>query len=265
MTTGPPPSYGVVGWDAATVSTGTLRGAEPALRQVAAGWRDIRSCAAAPDGSWLLVSGVDAGSGTPGLWWVDPVEGASRALLEAEYLLHGTVDPTGSRVAYTAPPSESRSGTSLHLLDLVGSTSRLVVEGSLAVSCIPSWRTPGQILFHTEDRAVVELDLDSGRSRRLFAGEHPAASRDGSRIAYRAGPAVLLAGATGPPTDISPRWGVLHRPYRGGMSWSPDGRLLLLARTGGTLGYELDFGRVDVRTRELTKVRQRYLRGLVFT
>lgn len=257
--------YAVLGWDASSVSVGTLQGGDPELRRVATRWRDIRNCVAAPDGSWLLVSGVATDSGAHGLWRVNPTDGPSRALLEADYLLHGAVDPTGSRVAYTAPPARSRSDTSLHLLDLADSASRLVVEGSLAVDCIPSWRTPGHVLFHTEDREIVELDLASGRSRRLFAGEHPAPSPDGSRIAYRTGPTVLVAGAPGPRADVSPRWGLLHRPYRGGMSWSPDGRLLLLARTGGTLGYELDFGALDVQTQELTRIRQRYLRGLVFS
>ena len=122
----------------------------------------------------------------------------------------------------------------------------------------------GSTPFRTEAREVVEFDLKSRRSRRLFAGEHPAASSDGGQIAYRADNVVLLAGATSPPTDVSPQWGPLNRPYRGGMSWSSDGRLLLLARTGGLLGYEMDFGVVDVGTRALTRIRQRHLLGLAF-
>jgi hypothetical protein len=261
---GPIGPYEVLAWDASSVSIGTLHGGDPELRQVAGGWLDIRNCAAAPDGTWLLVSGVDRRSGKHGLWRVDRENGTPSALLEAAYLLHAAVDFTGLRVAYTAPPSRSRSDTSLHLLELATSASRLLVEGSVETSCVPSWRTPGRILFHTDDRQVIELDLDSGRLNRLFAGEQPVAAPDGSRIAYRAGSAVLVAGTAGPARDVSPRRGLLRHPYRGSMSWSPDGRLLMLARTGGTLGYELDFFLLDVTTRHLIQIKQRHLIGCTF-
>lgn len=256
--------HGVLAWDASSVSVGTLRGTEPTLRPISTEWRDIRSCRPAPDGSWLLVSGGHAGSGAYGLWRVDTVDGASGALLRVDHVGHGAIDPTGSRVAYTAPPSLSRSDTSLHLLDLADSSSRELVEGSVAASCVPSWRTPDRVLFHTEEREVVELDVVSGRPRRLFPGEHPAASPDGDRVAYRVGSTVLVA-ADGTPEDVSPRRrGLLARPYRGGMTWSPDGGLLLLARTGGTLGYETRVGTLDVRTRTFTEVLARHLHGIAF-
>jgi hypothetical protein len=266
MMNGTRAEYGVLAWDTTSVSIGRIHGDELSLNPLPdqPGMRDIRSCSSAPDGSWVLVSGVEATSGAQALWRLEVADGPSIRLLQADYLLHPAVAPSGSLIAYTAPPVRTRGDTSLHLLDTERAGTRLLVEGTVARDSIPSWRTARHLLFHTEDGDVCELALDTAHLRRLFHGEHPAASPDNTRIAYRAGPAVLFASAAGEATEISPRRGVLRRPYRGGMSWSPDGRMLLLARSGGTLGYELDFGTLDVGTRAFTAIRQRYLAGIVF-
>ena len=97
--------------------------------------------------------------------------------------------------------------------------------------------------------------------RRLCSVGH----RDvGSRIAYRQGAEIRLVLDDGARVDISPRQRMPRRLYQGGMSWSPDGRLLLIGWSGGTLGYERDFGTLDIHTRQLTRIVQRYLQGIAF-
>jgi Tol biopolymer transport system component len=258
--------YRVLAWAASSVSVGTLHRDQLVLDPLPdqPGLRDIRSCNPAPDGSWVLVSGVDATSGVHALWRLDVSGARPTRLLQDDYLLHPAAAPSGSLIAYTAPPFRTPADTSLHLLDTDQAATRLLVEGTVARDCVPSWRGGGHVLFHTEGGDVCEVALDTGDVRRLFRGEHPAVSPDDTRIAHRDGSAVLVADAAGAITDISPRRGLLRRPYRGSMSWSPDGRLLLLARSGGTLGYELDFGTLDVATRTFTRIRTRHLGGIAF-
>ncbi len=258
--------YRVVAWDSTTVQVGTLRGADLDLSPVPTdeGFRDIRNCSVPADGSWVVVVGVDATTGKHAIWRVDLTHGEQDQWVEADYLLYGAVERTGSFVAYTAPPSRTRGDMSVHVFDVARRRARLLLDGTVGRSCIPSWRLLDRILIHTESRQVAEVDVGSGDLRQLFPGEYPVAAPDGTRIAYRDGQIVRLVGGDGVPVDISRPRGPRQAPYRGGMSWSPDGHLLLLARTAGTLGYELDFGTLDVTAREYTRIRQRYLQGIVF-
>ena len=264
--TRPSARYGVIAWDAMRVWTGTLRGpqADLALARTAEQFRDIRGCSAPADGNWAVVAGVNPTTGRSALWRQDLRGNGTDRLLDAEYLLHPAVDQGGSFVVYPAPPWRTRGDMSLHLFDLTQRQSRLLVQATVARSCIPSWRAAQRILFHTEDRQVVEVNLDSGAMNRLFPGEYPTASPDGSRIAYRHGADIRLVLDDGARVDISPRRRIPPRPYQGGMSWSPDGRLLLIGWSSGMLGYERDFGTLDIHTRELTRIVQRYLQGIAF-
>jgi len=258
--------YRVLAWDATSVQAGTLRGHRLELAPVgdALHLDDIRNCSAARDRAWGAATGVERTEGQHELWRFDLDGDDAEALLGADYLLHNSVDPNGSAICYTAPPWTTRSDTSLHFLDIEGRRSTLAVEGSVSRSCIPAWRAPGRVLYHTEGNEVVEVDLATERTVRLFAGEHPTASPDGRRIAYRDGNAILVAGNGDGPVDVSPRRGLREGNLRGGMSWSPDGRYLLFSQAGGALGYELEFFTLEVATGERTKVRQRYLQGIRF-
>src|SRR6266540_1031688 len=108
----------------------------------------------------------------------------------------------------------------------------------------------------------LELELAGGRTRRLLAGAHPASSPDGRRTAYREGNTILVSDDGAPRITLRPRRGLREGNLRGAMSWSPDGRHLLVGRTGGTLGYELEFSTLEVATGERTDVRQRHLHSI---
>ena len=259
-------TYRVLAWDATTVRIGTLRGADLDVAVVRTGqrFRDIRNCSAPAHGAWAVVVGVDASTTTHTLWRVDLASGAPEPLVEADYLLYCVVPPAGSPAVYTGPPYRSPADLSLYVLDIATRRQRLVLEGVMARSCVPSWRSPTRILIHTQSREVAEVNVVSGELKILFPGEYPAAAPDGVQIAYRVGQAVRLVGGDRVSVEIAQPRGVRRAPYRGAMSWSPDGQLLLLSRTAGTLGYELDFCTLDVGTRKFTRIRQRYMSGIVF-
>src|SRR6266545_4320733 len=257
-------AYQVLAWDGTGVQVGTLEAGQLRLAPVGRELRlaDIRNCSAAPGRRWGAATGVDPTSGRHGLWRLQLDGDGAQALLEADYLLHNAVEPSGRAICYTAPPWTTRGDTSLHLLDLEELASTLVVEGSVARDCVPSWRSPGRVLYHTEASEVVELELAGGRTRRLLAGAHPASSPDGRRTAYREGSTILVSDDGAPRITLRPRRGLREGNLRGTMSWSPDGRHLLVGRTGGTLGYELEFSTLEVATGERTDVRQRHLHGI---
>jgi hypothetical protein len=254
----------LLAWDADGLWIGALRGRDLDLQPVprTVGWRDIRNCSAPTDAAWAAVSGVDPQTGTHVIRRVDLVSGDARLLVEASYLAYCAVDPTGRRLAYTGSPCGGRSALSLHVADLSEGTSRLFAEGIVNGSSPPGWRSTNRILLDIESSGVTELDADAASLVRLFPGHQPTSSPDGSRIAYRDGAALRLFSADGTHQDISPG----RRPirYRGPITWSRDGRLLLLAQAAGTLGYGLRFGCLDVATRELTRVRGPRMLGVVF-
>jgi hypothetical protein len=257
----------VVAWDPMTVLAGTLRGTELDIAAISAGLRgrDIRNCSAVADGSWIVVSGVDASTGIHGLWRIDLANGAPDLLIDADYLLYAVVEPSGVRVAFTSPPSRGRGDLSLSVLDVATRRRRLVLDGTVARSCVPSWCSPTQVLIHTENREIIEVDTDSGELRRLGPGEYPAAAAGGTRIAYRDGQTVRLVTGDWEPIGVFRFRGLHQAPYRGAMSWSPDGRLLLLARAAGVLGEELKFGTIDTGSMRYAVIRRRYLQGMVFS
>jgi hypothetical protein len=260
----PAETYRVVAWDPTTVLAGTLRGTELDVAAVPAGprWRDIRNCSAVANGSRIVVSAVEASTGTGSLWRVELANGAPELLIEADYLLYGAVEPSGARVAFTSPPSRGRADLSLSIFDVATRRRRLMLDGTVARSCVPSWRSPGAILIHTENRQIVEVDTDSGELRQLGSGEYPAAAPDGTRIAYLDGQTVRLVRGDWEPIGA---FRLPRGPHRGAMSWSPDGRLLLLAHAAGALREELRFGLIDVGSMKYAMIRRRYLYGMVFS
>jgi hypothetical protein len=252
---------GVLAWDASRLWTGALDGSEVDLTPVAGpALTDIRGCSVPAAGGWAVVGAVDPATGRSGLWRVELGSGAAERLLEAYYLLTPGVDPGGSLVAYPAAPAGQDGDLDLHLLDLASGVSRLLAPAVAARSAVPSWRPDRTVLIHGGG-TVVAVDSASGRVTRLFPGEYPAVSPAGDATAYRAGARILVAGAD----EISPLRGRPRRSYLGGMSWSPDGRRLIVGWTGGLLGYEKNFGVLDARSRRLTRIRRRYLAGLIFT
>lgn len=252
----------VVAWTADSVLSGTLTGRDLELVPVSSlrGLRDIRGCSGISNG-WIAVSGVDAQTGTSVIRQVDPGGAGAITLVESEYLFGCAAEPNGTRLAYVAA-SRGRAGADLHVLSLAGGQQARVLAGIVAPYSPPSWRSTGTILVEGTDGIVAETDLTSERVARLFRGAVPAAARRGNRIAYRTDDSLRLMNEDGIVSDISPAGKGLR--YRGSMSWSPEGGALLIGRAGGLTGDELYFGSLDVKTRRVTWLRTRYLRGLAY-
>lgn len=252
----------VVAWTADSVLSGTLTRDDLELLPVPSpgGLRDIRGCSGISNG-WIAVSGVDGQTGTSVIRQVDPGGAGANTLVEAEYLFGCAAEPNGTPLAYVAA-SRGRAGADLHVLSLADGQQVRVLAGIVAPYSPPSWRSTGTILVEGTDGIVTETDLASDRVARLFRGAVPAAARRGNRIAYRIEDSLRLMSEDGTVSDISPagrRW-----RYRGSMSWSSDGDMLLIGRAGGLTGDELYFGSLDVKTRRVTWLRTRYLRGLAY-
>lgn len=258
--------YGVLAWDATRLWTGTLRGSAVELTPVAVGpaLSDIRGCSVPATGGWAVVGAADPATGRSGLWRVDLGTGAAEKLLDAYYVLAPTVDPGGSLVAYPSASAGQGGDMDLHLLDLAPGVNRLLAPAVAARSAVPSWRTDRIVLVHGEDGEVISVDAASGGTTRLFPGVYPSVSPTGDPVAYRLGSEIWMVGAGGETHEVSPLRGGPRRSYLGEMSWSPDGRRLIVGWVGGLLGYEKTFGTLDVGSRRLTRIRQRYLKGLIF-
>jgi hypothetical protein len=258
-------SYPVVAWDPLRVLAGTLTGSrlDGHWVDLTIPLLDIRNCAASSAAAGAIVSAVDGEREHRALWWFALEGSGSQLLVELDYVLYGSVDASGRYVCFTAPPTTSRGDMSLHLLDRQEGRSDLLMDGSVARSCIPDWRRD-KILFHTKSREIVELDPRTRRSQPLLQGEHPASSADGTRIAYQEGNRLRMTGDEVPTVDITPRRGARVGTFQGGISWAPDGRHLLFGQSTGILGEETEFFVLDTQTKDRTKIRQRYLQGIAY-
>lgn len=260
--------YAVLAWGARGVKTGTLLGQDLELKAVPADLplEDIRNCSSAREQPWGAITGVNRQTRRQELWRFD-LEGASAELLVAlDYILHNAIDSAGRYICYTAPPSRTRADMSLYGYDPQTSRSDLIVEAAVSRDCIPSWRSSiGKVVYHAVDRQVVEADISTKHVDSLFNGEYPAVSPDGNWIAYRERNEIRLWNTEDQRSRDVPgkRW-FWERQLYGEMSWSPDGKFLLVGQSAGVFGYELAFYRVEVQTGRRVRVRQRYLRGLRF-
>jgi len=258
--------YRVLGWDARRIFRGTLRA--PALDLspivVSEAFEDIRHCSAARQKPLAAVTAARRSPDDQGVWLVDLDRELAELRYTTSYVLSNALDPSGRYVCFVAPPSPAGTDMSLHVFDADASTVSLLVHGTVARSCLPSWRDTAHVLFETVNLGIAETTRAGGEPRPLFPGSYASASPDGHRIAFRVRDSICIADAERAVIDVSPHRSFWEGSYRGGMSWSPDGRRLLVSRIGGMTWHDIVFDVVDIETRTRTKVNVRYLRGLIF-
>jgi len=260
--------YSVLAWGANGIQTGTLRNGDLKLKNVASSIpvEDIRNCSAAKGQPLGAVTGVNPQTRKQELWRFDLEGTHAESIVALDYILYNALDPTGRYVSYTAPPSKTRGDMSLYVYELQTSRSDLIVEGGVSRYCLPSWRpSAGKIVYHTVDGEVVEVDWSTKSVMPLFRGEYPAASPDDVMIAYRDQNDIRLWNSH---DQVSVDVSIDHRFWEGtlegAMSWSPDGKFLLVSQSSGFVRHELAFYSIEVKTGSRVKVRQRYLQGLRF-
>jgi hypothetical protein len=261
------PGYQVLAWGPQGVQTGRLIEDGLELNEPVRDLplEDIRNCSSARDRGWGAVTGVNKHTRKQELWRFDLDGPASESIVSAEYLLHNAIDPSGRYVCYTAPPSHTRTDMSLYRYT-AGTGTETIVEGSVSRFCCPSWQpSTVKVVYHTSDNEVVEVDTASRSHVALFRGEHPAVSPDGAAVAYREGNAIRIWSVADHSTrDVPMESGLWDRQILGAMTWSSDGKYLLIAQSAGVFGYELAFYRVEVNTGRRVEVPQRHLQGLRF-
>jgi len=258
--------YPVLGWDARRVFAGTLRAPAVDLSPIVVreAFEDIRHCSAARQRPLAAVTAARRSPDDQGVWLIKLDRDVAELRYATSYVLSNAFDPSGRYVCFVAPPHPAVTDMSLHVLDAEASTVSLLVRGTVARSCVPSWRDTSHVLFETVDLVIAETTLGGGEPRPLFPGSYASASPEGRRIAYRVGDSIRIVDAEGAVIDVSPRRAFWEGEYRGGMSWSPDGRRLLVSQIGGLTRHDIIFHVLDIETRTRTKVDVRYLRGLIF-
>lgn len=260
--------YAVLAWNAGGVQIGSLLGQDLELEAVAPDLplEDIRNCSSAREQPWGAITAVNRRTRRQELWRLDLEGTRAESLVALDYILHNAIDPAGRYICYTAPPLGTRGDVSLYGYDPQACRSDLLVEGAVSRDCIPSWRSStGKVVYHAVDRHVVQVDISTKRVERLFSGEYPAVSPDGTWIAYRDGSEVRVWNTEDQrPRNVSKKRWFWEGQLQGGMSWSPEGKFLLVGQSAGVFGYELAFYRIEVQTGRRVRVRQRYLKGLRF-
>ncbi len=263
------------GWKEAglTIQAGTLSGSDVRLEPVAQSLRvaDIRNCSSSTHKPVATVSAEDPVTHRGGLWLFDLGGPNVRQLRGVkDGVLGHAIDPTGGLVAYVAPSATSRTSSALYIHDIATDTSSLVVGVGVSAATIPSWSPASTtIVYHTDvERGgrrsvheVVELDRETNKLTVLFEGEAPAVSPAGDRIAYQRDGAVHVWNRSArTSTSIPLRW---RGELLGGMTWSPDGALLLVGQRSGVTGKRTTMFAVHVATGKRTEIKEQLL-GLRF-
>ena len=260
--------YDVLAWNSRRVQIGILieQDLEGKILLDVLPLEDIRNCSSAHEQPWGAVTGVNRQTGQQELWRFDLDGARAESLVAADYILYNAADPTGRYVCYTAPPSKTGEDMSLYLYDLQTSRCDLIVETTVSRACIPSWRgSTGKVVYHTTDRQIAQVDISTKNVDRFFSGEYPAVSLDGLWVAYREENKIRLWNSVDQhQRNVYRRQWFWEGQLRGGMSWSPDGRVLLVGQSAGAFGYEMLFYRVEIATGKRLRVRERHLQGLRF-
>lgn len=262
-----PPTYAVLGWNSTQVQIGTLVGNSLELRPLGSilFLEDIRNSSSAREKPWGAVTAVNQLTHRQVLCHCDLEGTSAEVLVEEDYILYNAIDPTGQYIYYTAPPSLTGAEMSLYVYNLETSRTSLLLTSAISRACIPSVNASHKVIYHTNDRQIVQFDAQTRNVETLFNGEYPTFSANGLKIAYREEDSIRVWNVE----DRRSRQVPLTRRFwegyfRGGMSWSLDERFLLVGQSAGIFGNQLDFYRIDVVTGERLKIQRTFLRGLQF-
>lgn len=252
----------IVGWDSDRVWAGTVRATRADVSVlVDSALTDIRNCSASGRALGGAVAGIDRRTGRHGIWWFSLSTDKLEVLLDAEYILHAALDPSGRYTCYTAPPWTTRDDLGLHVLDRDEGDSSLVLDGGVARSCVPAWRGR-EILFHTPDDRILGVDREGGPVRLVSRGRHPAVTIDGAKLAYWAADRVQVEVAGRPGGELA-----VHQALSQDLTaldWSRDGRYLLLSLVARGVEEKTTFLLLDPETRAAAEVEHPGLRGITF-
>ncbi len=261
------PTYAVLGWNSTQVQIGSLTGNNLELRPVASIplLEDIRNSSSASEKPWGAVTAVNPLTLRQALFHFALHSNSAEMLVEEDYILYNVIDPTGQYIYYTAPPSLTGAEMSLYVYYLETSRTSLLIPSAISRACIPSVNTSQKVIYHTTDRQIVQFDAQTRNTETLFNGEYPTFSVNGLKIAYRVENSICIWNAEDRRSKEVPlkRW-FWEGYLRGGMSWSPDERFLLVGQSAGIFGNQLNFYRIDVVTGERLKIQRTFLRGLQF-
>ncbi|MEM1176782.1 MAG: protein kinase [Acidobacteriota bacterium] len=165
--------------------------------------------------------------------------------------------PDGERLVYSEENADGTFRLVVHELDDDGGSDGdggrpLVIETGGVQGLEPSWSPAGDdIAFSTRDGGIAVVPVEGGAVRPVIErGSRPAYAPDGARLAFQSTASPLLSDTTVPAMPPSvlglydfetaeTRWLTQANQPVGGHgqpSWSPDGRHLVFAATGRSVG-----------------------------